>query len=83
MAASSNDSTFTPPIIRPQGGQGMSLSLLPTRGEKQLIPSPLAPDRRFKSLTKASLWASLPHPKPLKLWGIWKTISAYARPWNP
>ncbi len=42
MAASSDNNTFTPPIIRPQGGQGMSLSLLPTRGEKQLIPSPVS-----------------------------------------
>src|SRR5208282_1456119 len=31
----------TPPIIRPQGGQALTLNLLPTRGEKQLVPSPI------------------------------------------
>jgi len=31
---------MTPPVIRPQGSQDVTLQLLPTRGEKMLIPSP-------------------------------------------
>jgi hypothetical protein len=41
MAASNVNDISTPSIIRPQGAQQLTLNLLPTRGEKLLIPSPV------------------------------------------
>jgi hypothetical protein len=52
MAATNNSSNATPPIIRPQGGQGVTLSLLPTRGEKQLVPSPITVTQGTQLLTQ-------------------------------
>jgi hypothetical protein len=41
MATNNTNDISTPSVIRPQGAQDMTLNLLPTRGEKQLIPSPV------------------------------------------
>lgn len=41
MAVSNTNDISTAPILRPQGAQDTTLSLLPTRGEKRLIPSPI------------------------------------------
>lgn len=41
MAAKNSNDISTPNVIRPQGAQDMTLNLLPTRGEKRLIPSPI------------------------------------------
>lgn len=41
MSSSPNNLT-TPSVIRPAGNQDLTLNLLPTRGEKQLIPSPVS-----------------------------------------
>ena len=41
MAANNSNDISTPNVIRPSGAQDMTLNLLPTRGEKLLIPSPI------------------------------------------
>lgn len=41
MAAPNTNDISTAPVIRPQGSQDMTLNLLPTRGEKVLVPSPV------------------------------------------
>jgi hypothetical protein len=41
MSTTNSNNASTPNVIRPQGGQAFTLNLLPTRGEKRLIPSPV------------------------------------------
>jgi hypothetical protein len=52
MAAKNNNDISIAPVIRPQGGQDMALELLPTRGEKMLIPSPVTVTQESQIMTQ-------------------------------